>query len=91
MCLAKWASTNTPQISLRDPENPAKYIGSTKTGKSRARHHRAATKEAGLETVTELGEAAFYGPKLDFMVKGRPQPLLAIGHHSGGLQPAGAL
>lgn len=59
----------TAQISLRDPENKSKYIGSDENWEKAERAIIDATKEAGLETVTELGEAAFYGPKLDFMVK----------------------
>ncbi|MET4104877.1 threonine--tRNA ligase [Hymenobacter sp. UYP22] len=59
----------TAQISLRDPENKTKYIG---TDENWARAEQAiieAAAEKGLNTVTELGEAAFYGPKLDFMVR----------------------
>lgn len=59
----------TAQISLRDPENPGKYIGSTENWEAAERAIIEATKEVGLNTVTELGEAAFYGPKLDFMIK----------------------
>ena len=59
----------TAQISLRDPENPDKYIGSTENWDRAERAIIEATEEVGLETVTELGEAAFYGPKLDFMIK----------------------
>lgn len=59
----------TAQISLRDPENPSKYIGSDENWRAAEQAIIEATKEVGLETVTELGEAAFYGPKLDFMVK----------------------
>jgi threonyl-tRNA synthetase len=59
----------TAQISLRDPDNPEKYIGSDENWDKAEQAIIDATKEAGLETVTELGEAAFYGPKLDFMVK----------------------
>ena len=59
----------TAQISLRDPENKEKYIGSDENWeKAEAAIIRAAG-EKGLNTVVELGEAAFYGPKLDFMVK----------------------
>jgi threonyl-tRNA synthetase len=59
----------TAQISLRDPENTQKYIGTDEAWeKAEAAIIEAAT-EKGLNTVTELGEAAFYGPKLDFMVK----------------------
>lgn len=57
------------QISLRDPDKPEKYIGTNENWENAERAIIEATKEAGLETVTELGEAAFYGPKLDFMVK----------------------
>lgn len=59
----------TAQISLRDPDNKEKYIGSDENWIKAEQAIIDATKEAGLETVTELGEAAFYGPKLDFMVK----------------------
>lgn len=57
------------QISLRDPENPDKYIGSDANWAAAEQAIIDATKEAELETVTALGEAAFYGPKLDFMIK----------------------
>ena len=59
----------TTQISLRDPENPSKYIGSDENWQKAEQAIIDATREAGVETVTELGEAAFYGPKLDFMVR----------------------
>ncbi len=59
----------TAQISLRDPENKTKYIGSEENWENAERAIIEATQEVGLPTVTELGEAAFYGPKLDFMVK----------------------
>jgi threonyl-tRNA synthetase len=59
----------TAQISLRDPNNPEKYIGSNENWENAERAIIEAAAEAGLKTVTELGEAAFYGPKLDFMVK----------------------
>lgn len=59
----------TAQISLRDPENKEKYIGSDENWAAAENAIIEATKEAGLTTVTELGEAAFYGPKLDFMIK----------------------
>ena len=59
----------TAQISLRDPENPGKYIGSDENWANAERAIIEATQEVGLSTITELGEAAFYGPKLDFMVK----------------------
>lgn len=59
----------TAQISLRDPDKPQKYIGSDENWEAAESAIIEATKEVDLETVTELGEAAFYGPKLDFMVK----------------------
>lgn len=59
----------TAQISLRDPENKAKYIGSDENWAKAEAAIVEATQERGMKTVTELGEAAFYGPKLDFMVK----------------------
>lgn len=59
----------TAQISLRDPENKAKYIGSDEVWEKAEQAIIDAAAEVGLNTVTELGEAAFYGPKLDFMVK----------------------
>ncbi len=57
------------QISLRDPDNKEKYIGSDENWEKAERAIIEATKEKGLDTVIEYGEAAFYGPKLDFMVK----------------------
>jgi threonyl-tRNA synthetase len=59
----------TAQISLRDPNNPIKYIGSAENWEKAERAIVEACEEKGLKTVTELGEAAFYGPKLDFMIK----------------------
>ncbi|MEM9547833.1 MAG: threonine--tRNA ligase [Bacteroidota bacterium] len=59
----------TAQISLRDPEKPEKYIGTDENWDAAETAIIEATKEVDLETVTELGEAAFYGPKLDFMIK----------------------
>jgi threonyl-tRNA synthetase len=59
----------TAQISLRDPDKPEKYIGSDENWRNAESAIIEATREVGLETVTELGEAAFYGPKLDFMIK----------------------
>ena len=59
----------TAQISLRDPKDKAKYIGSDEGWAKAERAIIEASAEKGLNTVTELGEAAFYGPKLDFMVK----------------------
>jgi threonyl-tRNA synthetase len=57
------------QVSLRDPENPGKYIGSDENWDKAERAIQEVAEEKGLETVVELGEAAFYGPKLDFMVR----------------------
>jgi threonyl-tRNA synthetase len=59
----------TAQISLRDPSNTEKYIGSDENWEKAESAIIEACAEKGLNTVTELGEAAFYGPKLDFMVK----------------------
>ncbi|AWM32385.1 threonine--tRNA ligase [Hymenobacter nivis] len=59
----------TAQISLRDPENKTKYIGSDENWALAESAIQEAAAEKGLITVTELGEAAFYGPKLDFMVR----------------------
>jgi threonyl-tRNA synthetase len=59
----------TAQISLRDPNNHAKYIGSDENWTLAENSIIEAAAEKGLKTVVELGEAAFYGPKLDFMVK----------------------
>ncbi len=57
------------QISLRDPENREKYIGSDENWEKAERAIIEACEEKGLPAKVELGEAAFYGPKLDFMVK----------------------
>ncbi|WP_313305546.1 threonine--tRNA ligase [Empedobacter sp.] len=57
------------QISLRDPENKEKYIGSDENWEKAEQAIITASAEKGLPTVVEYGEAAFYGPKLDFMVK----------------------
>jgi len=59
----------TAQVSLRDPENKEKYIGSDENWEKAENAIINATKEKGLDYVIEYGEAAFYGPKLDFMVK----------------------
>ncbi|MBK6480520.1 MAG: threonine--tRNA ligase [Saprospiraceae bacterium] len=59
----------TAQISLRDPQNKEKYIGTDENWDKAEAAIIEAAAEVGLPTVTELGEAAFYGPKLDFMVK----------------------
>jgi threonyl-tRNA synthetase len=57
------------QISLRDPENKEKYAGEDAQWDQAEQAIREAAAEMGLEAVEEVGEAAFYGPKLDFMVK----------------------
>jgi threonyl-tRNA synthetase len=59
----------TAQISLRDPENKQKYIGSDENWERAEKDIIVAAAEKGLETTVVTGEAAFYGPKLDFMVK----------------------
>lgn len=59
----------TAQVSLRDPENKGKYIGSDENWEKAETAIINAAKEKGLNYVIETGEAAFYGPKLDFMVK----------------------
>ena len=59
----------TAQISLRDPETPEKYIGSEANWESAEKAIIDACKEIDMKTVTAYGEAAFYGPKLDFMVR----------------------
>ena len=59
----------TAQISLRDVNQPEKYIGSTENWEKAEKAILEATEEKGIDTVIEYGEAAFYGPKLDFMVK----------------------
>ncbi len=59
----------TAQISLRDPENKTKYIGSDENWALAEAAIVESAAEKGLKTVVELGEAAFYGPKLDFMVR----------------------
>jgi threonyl-tRNA synthetase len=57
------------QVSLRDPETPEKYIGSDENWKKAEDAILNAAIDKGLDYVVETGEAAFYGPKLDFMVK----------------------
>ena len=59
----------TAQVSKRDPANKEKYIGEDQLWERAEREIQEAADETGLETVAVLGEAAFYGPKLDFMVK----------------------
>ena len=59
----------TAQISLRDPDNPDKYLGSDDNWDSAEQSIIEACEEVGLDAVQVAGEAAFYGPKLDFMIK----------------------
>ncbi|MBR4969895.1 MAG: threonine--tRNA ligase [Alistipes sp.] len=59
----------TAQISLRDPNNKEKYIGSDENWEKAESAIIQACKDKGMNAVVEYGEAAFYGPKLDFMVK----------------------
>jgi threonyl-tRNA synthetase len=59
----------TAQISLRDPENKTKYIGTDENWELAEKAIIDSSAKKGLRTVVETGEAAFYGPKLDFMVK----------------------
>ena len=59
----------TVQVSLRDPENKEKYIGSDENWDKAEKQIIEAVQETELTYVVEIGEAAFYGPKLDFMVK----------------------
>lgn len=59
----------TAQISLRDPANKEKYIGDDEVWEKAEKAIVEASAERGLKTISEIGEAAFYGPKLDFMVK----------------------
>ncbi len=57
------------QVSLRDPDNPAKYIGTDENWEKAERAIIEAVEEKGIKADIEEGEAAFYGPKLDFMVR----------------------
>jgi threonyl-tRNA synthetase len=59
----------TAQISLRDPENHEKYIGSDENWEKAEKAIIEAAGEKNLVTTVAIGEAAFYGPKLDFMVR----------------------
>jgi threonyl-tRNA synthetase len=59
----------TAQVSLRDPKKPEKYIGSVENWDKAEKAIINAAEDKGLNFVVETGEAAFYGPKLDFMVK----------------------
>jgi threonyl-tRNA synthetase len=67
----------TAQISLRDPENKTKYVGTEENWRKAEQAIIDAAAEVGLNTVTELGEAAFYGPKARFYGEGCPRPLMA--------------
>jgi len=62
-------SSYTTQLSLRDPEQSTKYIGKDQAWEKAEKAIQAVVAQKGLKTTRELGEAAFYGPKLDFMVK----------------------
>ena len=78
------------QISLRDKVNREKYIGSEENWEKAEQAIIEACQEKGLPAKIEYGEAAFYGPKLDFMVKDalgrrRTRTPLAVGYNSGGL------
>lgn len=57
------------QISLRDPDNKEKYIGSDENWEKAETAIKEVAEERGLNAITEYGEAAFYGPKMDFIVK----------------------
>jgi threonyl-tRNA synthetase len=57
------------QVSLRDPNNPSKYIGSDENWEKAESAIKEIADKKGLKTIVEYGEAAFYGPKLDFMVR----------------------
>jgi threonyl-tRNA synthetase len=57
------------QVSIRDPENPDKYIGDEANWNKAEQEIEEVAREKGLDIIIEQGEAAFYGPKLDFMVK----------------------
>lgn len=59
----------TAQISLRDPATPEKYLGTPENWNKAEQAIIDAVAEVDMETTTEIGEAAFYGPKLDFMIK----------------------
>ena len=59
----------TAQLSFRDPDNPDKYIGADENWDRAEKEIEEAAEEKQLNTIKEYGEAAFYGPKLDFMVK----------------------
>ena len=65
LCFEKFSA----QVSLRDPNDPDKYIGSDENWEISEKAILDSAKEKELEYVVEYGEAAFYGPKLDFMVK----------------------
>ena len=81
----------TAQVSLRDPANTEKYIGDDATWDAAEQAIREAAAEMGLVTTEVEGEAAFYGAKLDFMVKDALGRSVAAGHGPAGLQPPRAL
>ena len=76
------------QISLRDKVNREKYIGSDENWEKAEQAIIEACEEKGLKARVEYGEAAFYGPKLDFMVKDAIGRRWQVGTHPGRLQPA---
>ena len=79
----------TAQISLRDPNNKEKYIGSDENWEKAEQAIIAGRQGEGAQDGrSSCGEAAFYGPKLDFMVTRRHRPQVAAGYDPGGLQPA---
>ena len=75
----------TAQVSLRDKENIEKYIGSDSNWVLAENAIIDSADKKGLKTLVEYGEAAFYGPKLDFMVKDALGQIMAIGYYSGRL------
>ena len=75
----------TAQVSLRDKENREKYIGSDSNWILAENAIIDSANKKGLKTLVEYGEAAFYGPKLDFMVKDALGQIMAIGYYSGRL------
>ncbi len=79
------------QISLRDPANKDKYVGEDSQWERAEQAIREAAVEMNLNAFEAEGEAAFYGPKLDFMGEGCARPGVAAGHGAAGLQPAAAV
>ena len=78
----------TAQVSLRDPNKPEKYIGAEKNWDLAEDAIINAATEKNLNYIIEYGEAAFYGPKLDFMVKDALGRKWQLGDNSSGLQPS---